>query len=103
MSDFASDQLEPIKTYDAYRYYFDYCFDSSSFERNLRALIEHTRARRRTAEIAYAYVRDHRMLSQHFRRRHEWYKNLISQRSELDRGLLERVPELARSFEQAPA
>ncbi len=90
MSTFAADQLQPIKTNDAYRCYFD----PESFERNLKILIEHTRGRQRTAEIAYAYVRDHRLLSRHFRRRHEVYTHWLNRREELTRDLLERVPDL---------
>ncbi len=70
----------------------------AQFEEQLRWMISHPDigmgSRRELAANAYAYVRDHRLLSQHYRRRHEWYLDLFNRREELTRDLLERVPSL---------
>ncbi len=72
------------------------------FRKGLEWLINEPHGRRTLAANAYAYVRDHRLLSQHYRRRHEWYLELMSRKKELDRDLLERVPSL-RSHSPEPA
>ncbi len=69
------------------------------FELNLRQLIADRSpfsqsVRRDLAGAAYTYVRDHRLLSQHYRHRHDVYTHWLSQRGELHRALLERVPSL---------
>ncbi len=71
-----------------------YC-DPESFEMGLRFLIDDAEERRKYATDAYAYVRDNRLLSQHFRKRYDWYQSLLSSKPTLDRQLLERVPELS--------
>ena len=70
--------------------------EPSYFEDGLRTLIDHPDTRARLATNNYAYVRDHRLLSQHFRQRHQWYLDLLGRKSELTNQLLQRVPELAR-------
>lgn len=68
-----------------------------TFEYNLRQLIDNDHnGRNLLAEKHYAYVRDHRMLGQHFRVRYEWYQELLKSKPALDRQLLERVPQLAQ-------
>lgn len=52
------------------------------FSEKLRALVDDAALRRRLAANARNYVRDHRMLAQHFRQRHTWYLRL---RDELPR------------------
>lgn len=69
------------------------------FESGLRALIEKPDLRRAAAERAYTYVRDHRLLSQHYRKRLDWYRDLMTKRALLNRQLLDRCPELCRSSE----
>jgi 2-polyprenyl-3-methyl-5-hydroxy-6-metoxy-1,4-benzoquinol methylase len=64
------------------------------FEGHLRLIIKHEHLRQKFAEQAYAYVRDHRMLGQHYRARLEWYQSLLSSKPSLDTSLQERVPEL---------
>ncbi len=64
------------------------------FEMVLRHLIEEPEWRHKYAETAYAYVRDNRLLSQHYRARYEWYQSLISSKQALTDSLLERCPEL---------
>ncbi len=68
--------------------------DANSFEAGLDTLIGNAKIRQTIAQVGYTYVRDHRLLSQHYRRRHEWYLSLMDQKSALTRDLLERVPEL---------
>jgi SAM-dependent methyltransferase len=72
--------------------------NAKCFEHNLKLLISKPTARRAHAELAYAYVRDNRMLGQHYRRQHEWYQSLLTHKSELDRQLAERVPALAEAL-----
>ncbi len=79
------------------------------FELNLRQLIANNSpfsqhgTRPDLAELAYAYVRDHRLLSQHYQHRHDVYTTWISQREELHQALLERVPSLrSRSGQLVP-
>jgi 2-polyprenyl-3-methyl-5-hydroxy-6-metoxy-1,4-benzoquinol methylase len=59
-------------------------------------LICYPEKRRSFAKASYRYVRDHRLLSQHYRERYEWYQSLINRKESLARALLERAPELAR-------
>ena len=72
---------------DAYQSPYD-------FERSLLRMISIPETRANFARRAYAYVRDNRMLGQHFRKRLSWYQELLRTKSELDRQLFERVPEL---------
>src|SRR5262249_6457079 len=60
----------------------------------LRELIDGRELRRRVAQEAFAWVRDHRLLSRHYRPRHAWYLQMLDQLPRLDRQLRERVPEL---------
>lgn len=64
------------------------------FKINLQLLIDEPHFRRSLAESAYAYIRDHRMLGQHYRKRYEWYQQLRKSKPDLDRQLLARCPEL---------
>jgi SAM-dependent methyltransferase len=79
------------------------CYASeTTFEYHLRYIIGHEYFRRAMANDAYAYVRDHRMLRQHYRARLEWYRELVRRKSRLDRELLARCPELSGSSRSAP-
>ncbi len=64
------------------------------FEQSLRELIENRERRHLVASNAYDYVKNHRMLGQHFRDRLTWYRSLLTRKHELDSLLLERVPSL---------
>ncbi len=66
------------------------------FEDALRTLIQNNAMRHGFAERAYTYVRDHRMLGQHFRKRLHWYRELLQSKQALTQSLYERVPELAQ-------
>ncbi len=68
--------------------------DPGGFEDKLRWLIEDAEERQIIVANAYAYVRDRRLLGQHFRKRYEWYQDLLSRKLRLTHDLLERVPEL---------
>jgi len=64
------------------------------FADRFRRLIEDDPWRRAIAERAYAYVRRERLMRDGFRARHAWYRELIRRKAELDRAVLERVPDL---------
>jgi SAM-dependent methyltransferase len=51
--------------------------------------------RRALADNAYRYVAEHRLLSRHFRTRHDWYRAMLDRREQLDAELRQRVPELS--------
>ncbi len=74
---------------------------TEDFEECLRGLIEDAGLRASCANFAYAYVRDNRLLSQHFRKRSAWYQSLLDAKPSLDQQLLERVPELSGHLELA--
>ncbi len=74
---------------------------AEEFEVFLRALIRNASLRLTLAVQAYNYVRDNRLLSQHYRKCYEWYQSLLSSKPELDRQLCDRVPELSARL--APA
>ena len=44
---------------------------------------------------SFRYVRDNRLLSQHYRKRYDWYCDLIRHKQHLTQQLMERVPELS--------
>ncbi len=69
--------------------------EEGGFEKALRYLIEHPQNRNEWAANAYAYVRDNRLLGQHFRQRHAWYQSLLAAKPTLDQSLADRVPELS--------
>ncbi len=65
------------------------------FTELLELLINDARVRRNLVENAYAYVRDNRQLSQHYRKRYDWYLDLLKHKQRLTDELLARVPELS--------
>ncbi|MBP2316542.1 glycosyltransferase family protein [Azospirillum soli] len=64
------------------------------FADRLNRLIADTEWRAGIAERAYRYVRDNRLMAQHFRKRLDWYRSLLERKDELDARLFERVPAL---------
>ena len=60
----------------------------------LDRLIRDVPFRHGLADAAYRYVADHRLLSRHFRARHDWYRAMLERREELDADLRRRVPEI---------
>ena len=64
---------------------------ANEFEDRLRQLLADGNLRRGVAGRAYEYVRDRRMLGQHFRQRHAWYLRLRDELPRLNAELGERV------------
>lgn len=62
------------------------------FEEKFRRLVTDTPWRRRLAQNAYDWVRDHRLLSLHYRERVAWYWQMRSRLPELNEALRQRVP-----------
>lgn len=63
------------------------------FEDLLRMWIDDPVMRNRVAKRDYDYVRDHRLLGQHYRARLDWYRELIARRDELTTSLYMRCLE----------
>lgn len=61
------------------------------FENKLAWYIEETEGREQMIRQAYQWVRDHRLLSAHYRKRYQWYMTLLDAWPELTRQLEERV------------
>ncbi len=61
------------------------------FEAKLTELIQNAALRLRLAQTAYAWVREHRLLSQHFRQRRDWYLGMRDRLPELNAQLRDRV------------
>lgn len=66
----------------------------SDFGDALRDLTQDRDRRLGLQTNAYAYVRDNRMLAQHYNKRITWYRSLWEQRERLREGLKQRAPEL---------
>ena len=64
------------------------------FESRLRSLIRSDGLRRRVTANAYAWVRKHRLLVQHYRQRYDWYLRMRAELPRLNAELRERAPEL---------
>ncbi len=64
------------------------------FEDKLTQLIANPDWRQTIAANAYTWVRDHRLLSQHYRARRAWYLEMLAKREQLTADLQRRVPEL---------
>jgi precorrin-6B methylase 2/glycosyltransferase involved in cell wall biosynthesis len=67
------------------------------FEELLRQLIRQRELRRALAERAYRWVRDNRLMAQHYRRRYEWYLRMREMLPQLNKELRERAPEVFRA------
>ncbi len=66
----------------------------AEFEERLRELIANRGLRRRLAANAYAWVREQRLLSQHYRKRYEWLLQMRDRLPQLNEELRQRAPEL---------
>jgi glycosyltransferase involved in cell wall biosynthesis len=64
------------------------------FAEQLSELINNHDLRRRLAKNAYTWVKENRMLCQHYRERREWYLEMRSQLPRLNAELKERAPQL---------
>ena len=67
------------------------------FAEKLQHLIEDKVYRHAIAAAAWQYVKDHRLLSQHYLERAEAYRWIIAHHEELDRELGERLEKLEKS------
>jgi SAM-dependent methyltransferase len=65
------------------------------FEGQLRELIGNRSLRRRIASQAYEWVKNKRLLSQHYRTRYQWYLQMLDRLPQLTEELCRRVPELS--------
>jgi len=66
----------------------------SEFEEKLRKLISDTEWRQKIAQNAYDWVKNHRLLSQHYRQRRDWYLKMREYLPRLNAELKSRIPEL---------
>ncbi|MEB3341369.1 methyltransferase domain-containing protein [Okeania sp.] len=64
------------------------------FRRKIRQLIINKNLREKIATNAYNWVKNNRLLSQHYRQRRDWYLQMIDELPRLNQELKNRVPEL---------
>ncbi|NEP43947.1 MAG: glycosyltransferase family 4 protein, partial [Okeania sp. SIO2H7] len=67
---------------------------AGEFEVKLKELIKNTNLRHKLAVNAYNWVRENRLLYQHYRQRRDWYLKMRDQLPRLNQELRSRVPEL---------
>ncbi|MBO6290890.1 MAG: glycosyltransferase [Selenomonas sp.] len=65
--------------------------DTREFKEYLTLLIENRERRLETAEAAYRYVQEERLLSGHYLERVAWYREMAARREELDREMMKRL------------
>ena len=68
--------------------------DAREFEKILCMLIDDRARRIETAKAAYRYVKEERLLSQHYMERIEWYREMFSRYDELDKALQKRMEQV---------
>ncbi|CBN56448.1 MULTISPECIES: methyltransferase domain-containing protein [Kamptonema] len=66
----------------------------ADFEAQLNSLITDTQMRRQIAANAYKWVRENRLLSQHYHQRRDWYLQMRDEMPRLNAELQSRLPEL---------
>ena len=66
----------------------------AEFETKLRQLIADPVYRRQLAENAYQWVKENRLLSQHYQQRRNWYLEMRANLPTLNQQFAKRVPEL---------
>ncbi|PLS69260.1 MAG: group 1 glycosyl transferase [Cyanobacteria bacterium M5B4] len=64
------------------------------FAAKLTELIQNAKLRHRIADNAYNWVKDHRLLYQHFTERREWYIEMYQRLPELNESLRARCPQM---------
>ena len=67
---------------------------TEEFETRLQQLVENASHRQTIVDAAHAYVKSERLLSHHYRKRLDWYQELLTRLPELNAQLKARVPEL---------
>ncbi len=72
--------------------------DKKEFAQKLRFLIENPEKRYDMATVAYDYVKNNRLLSQHYEERLDWYFELFSRIDELTAAARERIDKIAPNF-----
>lgn len=74
-------------------------YDSlTEFSAQLRQLIENPSFRQQLANNAYQWVKQNRLLAQHYRRRRDWYCQMRDELPRLTQELWQRVPELRQNL-----
>ncbi|MFO0515117.1 MAG: methyltransferase domain-containing protein [bacterium] len=69
----------------------------TEFSAQLRQLIENPSFRQQLANNAYQWVKQNRLLAQHYRRRWDWYCQMRDELPRLTQELWQRVPELRQN------
>ena len=67
---------------------------ATALEEKLEWLIKNKKTHQTIKKNAYEYVKNHRLLSQQYEARYQWYIELYERREELTKNLLKRVPEI---------
>ncbi|MCS6960332.1 MAG: glycosyltransferase [Pseudanabaenaceae cyanobacterium SKYGB_i_bin29] len=67
---------------------------AEEFGEKLTELIQNAKLRHRIADNAYHWVRENRLLCQHFTERREWYVEMYNRLPELNEALRERCPQM---------
>lgn len=70
----------------------------TEFSAQLRQLIENPSFRQQLANNAYQWVKQNRLLAQHYRRRWDWYCQMRDELPRLTQELWQRVPELRQNL-----
>ncbi|NCR70651.1 MAG: methyltransferase domain-containing protein [Microcystis aeruginosa LG13-12] len=74
-------------------------YDSlTEFSAQLRQLIENPSFRQQLANNAYQWVKQNRLLAQHYRQRRDWYCQMRDELPRLTQELWQRVPELRQNL-----
>jgi glycosyltransferase involved in cell wall biosynthesis len=73
--------------------------DKKEFAQKLQLLIENPEKRYNLATAAYDYVKNNRLLSQHYEERLDWYNELFERLDELNAEAQERIDKIAPKFE----
>ena len=72
--------------------------NTKEFDEKLRMLIFNKTKRREVAENAYAYVKNNRLMSQHYEERIDWYRELFAKLPELNKETQARIDKIAPNF-----
>ena len=72
---------------------------TDEFASLLEGLINDPALTQQIGENARHYVAENRMLGSHFRKRHDWYRNMLLRKQELEDQLYSRTPELRTAAE----